>query len=81
MWIGCEGFGLVKRRSARGVRFAVLAFPGSKQGILTHGDNVATVRGELINQPFQKVDYLFGKPKAVVTVRYNKSGDPANLPR
>ncbi len=54
--------------------------PGESED-LTHGDDLATAIGKPIDQPFQKVEYLFGKPKTVVAVRYNKSRAPADRPR
>jgi hypothetical protein len=54
--------------------------PGESEDI-THDDGLATALGKPIDQPFQKVEYLFGKPKAAVTVRYNRSVEPADLPR
>ena len=54
--------------------------PGEEPFIPTK-DDLATVIGKPIDQPFKRVDYLFGKTKAAITVRYNKPVEPKNLPR
>ena len=54
--------------------------PGEEPFIPTK-DDLATAIGKPIDQPFQRVDYLFGKTKAAITVRYNKPVEPKNLPR
>jgi len=54
--------------------------PGEEPFIPTK-DDLATAIGKPIDQPFKRVDYLFGKTKAAVTVRYNKPVEPKNLPR
>src|SRR5271166_6522975 len=54
--------------------------PGEEPFIPTK-DDLATAIGKPIDQPFKRVDYLFGKTKAAITVRYNKPVEPKNLPR
>ena len=54
--------------------------PGEEPEVPTK-DEIATAIGKPIDQPFQKVDYLFGKARAAITVRYNKVVEPLNLPR
>ena len=54
--------------------------PGEEPFIPTK-DDLATAIGKPIDQPFKRVDYLFGKTKAAITVRYNKPVEPQNLPR
>jgi hypothetical protein len=54
--------------------------PGEEPFVPTK-DDLATAIGKPVDQPFQRVDYLFGKSKAAITVRYNKSVEPGNLPR
>lgn len=41
---------------------------------LTKDDGLGTAIGKPIDQPFQRVDFLYGKPKSVVTIRYDKPG-------
>jgi hypothetical protein len=54
--------------------------PGEEPFVPTR-DDLATAIGKPVDQPFQKVAYLFGKARAAITVRYNKTVEPSNLPR
>ena len=54
--------------------------PGEEPFIPTK-DDLATAIGKPIDQPFKRVDYVFGKTKAAITVRYNKPVEPKNLHR
>jgi hypothetical protein len=55
--------------------------PPGEEPFFPTKDDLATAIGKPVDQPFERVDYLFGKAKAAITVRYNKSLEPSNLPR
>ncbi len=55
--------------------------PADEEPFVPTKDDLATAIGKPINQPFQRVDYLFGKPKTAITVRYNRAVEPGDLPR
>ena len=54
--------------------------PGEDDGVVQKGDS-ATALGKKIGQPFERVDFQFGRPRVVVSVRYNKAVEPGNLPK
>ena len=49
----------------------------------TKDDGLGTALGKPIDQPFRKVEFDIGRPRDVVTVRYEKAGSipPGDRPR
>jgi hypothetical protein len=54
--------------------------PGEEDGVVQKGDS-ATALGKKINRKYERVEFQFGRPKVVISVRYNKAVEPGNLPR